>query len=112
MYHVHNSAYSVTLDIKDRIPREPNEYVIDVLLDANMSILDFCDNVNSEILKHLDSGGIQLQPQKDRVIIELGVGYEVHIPLESSRKMLTMLHSSAQNSIITETKSFKYKPNL
>lgn len=107
----HNSAYSVTLDVEEQIPREPDEYVIDIILEANMNVLDFCEKVNREILKHLDTGGVQFQPQKDRVIIELATGYELHIPLESSRKMLAMLHYSAQNMVLTETKSFKYKPH-
>lgn len=106
----HNSAYSVTLDVEEQVPRAPDEYVIDVILETNMNVLDFCDKVNREILKHLDTGGVQFQPQKDRVIIEIGVGYEVYILLESSRKMLAMFHYSAQNLVLTETKSFRYKP--
>lgn len=105
----HNSAYSVTLDVEERMARVPEEHDIDILLDPNMNILEFCTKVNNEIIKHLKNENVKFQPQKDRVYIEIATGHEVHIPIESSPKMLAMLHYSAQNLNLTETKSFKYK---
>ena len=36
----HNNAYNVTLDVEERVPRRPDEYVIDILLDTNMNLSD------------------------------------------------------------------------
>lgn len=107
----HNSTYSVTLDVEERVPRRPNEYVIDVRLENNMNVLDFCEKVNDGIISHLKNDGVKFQPEKDKVTIELSPGYEVHILKESSPKMLAMLHNPGQNLIVTDTKGFKYKPH-
>ena len=105
----HNNAYSITSDVEERIPREPEERVIDVILETDMNILDFCFKINNEIVKRLNSDNVKFQPQKDKIIIELALGYEVRILKDFSPKILGMLDHSSRDLIITETKNFKYK---
>lgn len=106
----HNSSYSVTLDAEERVARIPEEYDIDIILEPNMNILDFCTKVSDEIARSLNSEGVKFQPQKaDKVNIEISLGHEVHISVESSPKLLSMLQYSAQNLVLTDTKSFKFK---
>lgn len=107
----HNSAYSVTLDVEEWVPRRPSEYTIDVLLENNMNVLDFCDKVNDGISRHLKNNGVKFQPQKDKVTVELSPGCEVHILKEFSPKLLVMFHNPGQNLIVTDTKTLKYKPH-
>lgn len=55
----HNRAYSVTLDVEESVPRRPNEYIIDVRLENNMNVLDFCEKVNDGIISHLKNDGVK-----------------------------------------------------
>ena len=105
----HNNAYSITLDVEERIPRRPDERVIDVILETNMSVLDFCVKINNEIMKRLNSDNVKFQPQKDKINVELALGYEVRILKDFSPKILDMLNHSSRVLFITKTKSFVYK---
>lgn len=105
----HNNAYSVTLDAEERFALDPVEHTLDIVLDTNMSISEFCQKVNSEILKHLKNENVKFEVEKDRVKVELTLGHEIHIRKDSAPKMLGVLSRSHQDLIVGIRNSFKFK---
>lgn len=105
----HNNAYSVTLDVEERVALDPVEHTLHIHLDPNMSISEFCRKVNDEIIKHLNNENVEFEVEKDRVKIEMALGYELHILNESAPKMLDVLSRPRQDLILSTRSSFKFK---
>lgn len=105
----HNNAYSVSLDVEELVDLDPVEYVLHIHLDSGMDILEFCQKVNDEILKHLNNNNVKFEVEKDRVKVEIALGYELQIEHDSAPKMLDVLSRSRQDLILSTRNSFKFK---
>lgn len=106
----HNNTYSVTLDVEERVALDPVEHILHIHLDPNMSISEFCRKVNDEIIKYLDNENVKFEVEKDRIKVEMTLGYELHVQNESAPKMLDVLSRPRQDLILSTRSSLNSNP--